>query len=83
MGIYDEYGSRRVQMKCRQGGYVQMDHFVVGQEVPLTDGIFVGVEGFIVVKDGVFIAEFPLLYDKRGGVIVPRDALHAPKYDPD
>jgi len=47
-------------------------HFEVGDNVRdggIEDGVHVGYGGVVVVKDGVFVAEFECLIDKYGGTI--------------
>ena len=66
MGIYDTYGDFGMQIKV---GHVEMRSYKIGDKVPLHDGIFVAHEGAVVVKDGIFIAEFRSLWSKWGDCI--------------
>lgn len=68
MGCYDTFGKLGVQLKCTE---CRMDYFNIGDEVPLTDGIYVGYEGCVVVYHGKFVAELPLdaITDKWGSPI--------------
>ena len=68
MGVYDTYGKTRVQIKAGNDG-MSMNDFFVGDKVPLPDGIYIGYEGTIIVKDGVFIAEALFIKDKYGGIL--------------
>lgn len=70
MGIYDTYGD--VQVKV---GDVCLREFGVGDKVDIPDGIYCGHEGLIVIKDGIFIAEFPAVYTKWGNIISPEIIL--------
>ena len=62
MGLYNTYGN--VQMKC--GDYRQFQTYKIGDKCDLEDGIYIGWEGAIVIKDGKFVAEFPTIHDKFG-----------------
>lgn len=65
MGCYDTFGELGIQLKCTE---CLLDHFNVGDKVPLPDGIYVGYEGCVVVYQGEFVAELPLeeVRDKWG-----------------
>jgi len=62
MGIYDYY--ENMQMKI---GDVQMNTYKVGDSVDISDGVYVGYEGVVVIKDSVFVAFFEEMLDKWGG----------------
>lgn len=62
MGLYNTYGN--VQIKC--GNYHEFRTYEIGDKCDLSDGIYIGLEGAIVIKDGKFIAEFSDLNDKYG-----------------
>ena len=68
MGVYDTYGKNGVQIKAGNDG-MSMNDFSVGDKVPLSDGIYVGYEGAVIVKDGIFIAEALFIKDKYGGIL--------------
>jgi hypothetical protein len=72
MGIYDTYGNLEMQMKV---GDVCMNRFSVGDKVHISDGVYLCYEGVLVIKDGIFIAEFEYLLDKRGWRIPVKDLL--------
>lgn len=64
MGNYDTLGS--IQLKC---GNCEYENYNIGDTVPFADGVYVGYGGCAVVVGGKFVAEFPSLIDKYGGVI--------------
>ena len=70
MGIYDIYGN--VQIKI---GNVEMNCYKIGEKVHLSDGIYVGHEGIVVIIYGKFAAEFEILYSKWGDEITPEQIL--------
>lgn len=70
MGVYDTYGT--VQIKI---GPKRLKTYEIGAFVPLKDGIYLGIEGAIVVLGGVFVAEFSSLFTKWGGRIRPFDLI--------
>ena len=64
MGVYDCYG--RCQLKV---GPCELKVYDVGDKVPISDGIYLDYGGAVVIKDGVFVAEFEDLTDKYGSPI--------------
>ena len=71
MGTYNTYGDNGIQLKV---GDLCLQHFEVGSKVDIEDGIYIAYEGIIVIKDGIFIAEFDQLIDKWGGIL-PLDEI--------
>lgn len=59
--MYDTYGN--CQLKT---GECIGDNYEVGDKVPISDGIYLCNEGAIVIKDGIFVAEFESLVSKWG-----------------
>lgn len=70
MGMFDAFGRRSVQLK---NGECVLHCYNVGDEVydGYPDGIYVGVEGIIVIYGRKVVAELPVdcVRDKWGGVI--------------
>ena len=64
MGLYDTYAS--VQLKV--GPRVCKD-YVVGDSVPIADGVYVGWDGAVVVIGGQLAAVFSEVTDKWGNSI--------------
>lgn len=64
MGMYDTYGN--CQLKA--GSCIGSD-YKIGDKVPVSDGIYLCNEGAIVIKDGIFVAEFKSLASKWGDKI--------------
>jgi len=65
MGLFNSYGELEIQLKIDKDS-LTLKHYSIGEKVSLDDGIYIGFEGAIVIKDGVFIAEFDSLTDKWG-----------------
>ena len=63
MGSYDTYGKRKVQLKI---GECISAHYSLGEKVKISDGVYVGHEGVVVVKGGKLAAEFDCATDKWG-----------------
>jgi hypothetical protein len=78
MGMYDTYGKNGVQLKV---GENLCHYFKVGDPVDILDGVYVGYEGVIVIKDGIFIAEFDHITDKYGGPLKNDEVFHNPLSD--
>jgi len=74
MGVYDTYGKSGVQIKAGNDG-MSMNDFFVGDKVPLADGIYIGYEGTVVVKDEIFITEGLFLKDKWGAILNSRSMI--------
>ena len=70
MGTYDEYGS--VQLKV---GPCEMLDYDVGDKADIPDGVYVGHDGVVVIKDGIFIAEFSHLVTTWGDIVKPVTVL--------
>lgn len=71
MGTYSTYGE--VQLKVGDDG--EMPCFKVGDKTDIADGVYVGYEGAVVIKNGVFVAEFPDLFSKWGDIIECKDVI--------
>jgi len=54
-----------------------MKTYQVGDVVPLEDGVHVAYEAVIVVQHGKFIAEFPHLITKYGGIVSCESILNS------
>ena len=66
MGVYNTYGEKAAQIKL---GDCCLRHFNIGDKVDIKDGIYIAYESIIVIKGGIFIAEFDELNTKWGDVI--------------
>ncbi len=77
MGVYDTYAN--VQLKI---GPCELKHYNIGDAVPILDGIYVGYEGIVVIKNCIFVAVFKELGTKWGTTIDMDDTLnmHNPIY---
>ena len=64
MGIYNIYNG--IQLKI---GIVEMKDYNIGDRVSIPDGIYVGYEGAIVIKDGILLETYDRLIDKWGNEI--------------
>lgn len=69
MGVYDEVGDRGIQIKCIDGP--MLNQYGIGDDIPLPDGLFIGFEGWFVVKDGKVLCEGSDIYNKWGGELSP------------
>jgi len=61
MGLYDCYGNCQLKI-----GPCELDVYDIGDKVSIPDGIYIDYGGLVVIKDGVFVAEFEDLTDKYG-----------------
>ena len=64
MGIYNTYGENGLQLKV---GDLSLRHFDIGDKVDIEDGVYFEYGGVIVIKEGIFIAEYKGFFDKWGG----------------
>jgi len=53
--MYDEFGDNRVQLKV--GPCIGV-HYKVGDTIGISDGLYIGYEGVVVIKDHIFVSEF-------------------------
>jgi len=74
MGCYNTYGG--VQLKVEPEEDLLLTDYKVGRKVPISDGVYVGQEGVVVVTGGRLTAVFPVLHDKWGGDILPLDVVN-------
>ena len=72
MGMYDEFGDNRIQLKI---GPCDLSHYRIGMTVPVDDGIYIAYEGAVVVKDGKLVATDLKLFDKWGKLIEPGEYI--------
>ena len=74
MGMYNIYGENEIQIKA---GERTLTQYHIGDKTDLPDGIYIGYEGAVVIREGKMIAESRLLYDKWGGEIHFSDIIDA------
>lgn len=72
MGMFDNFDG--IQIKA---GPCEMLHFDIGDKAPIADGVYVGYEGVVVIKGGVFVAAFDNLFDKWGDVVDTHEILNS------
>jgi len=64
---YDYYEG--CQIKVGTGTTREFHTYKVGDDVPIPDGVYLAYEGVVVVKDGIFFAQFDSLQHKWGEAI--------------
>jgi len=70
MGVYNTYGN--TQLKINEG---TLKEFKIGDKVDISDGVYVGHEGVVVIKEGKMTSEFDNLTTKWGSVVTPEEVL--------
>ncbi len=70
MGIYNTYG--KVQLKV---GELDMANYKIGDKVRISDGVYVGHDGIVVIIKGKFVAEFKNIVTTWGDSITPKKIL--------
>ncbi len=75
MGVYDYYGDRGIQLKIGLDDEWPLHHFKIGDKVILDDGLYVGLEGIILIRDGIFVQEFKGMTSKLGSFLSAREIL--------
>jgi len=75
MGIYDTYAGE-IQLKVNLLAD-EMRDFEIGDKVPLANGVYLGYEGIVIVRNGVFTDYFPeeYLFDKYGDRVDVKEIL--------
>lgn len=76
MGVYDTYrdGDTTVQIKVNHG---TMDVYELGQSCPLDDGVYIGHEGVVAVRDSKVVGVFTNAYSKWGDELNTRDVIRS------
>lgn len=74
VGSYDTYGKQNVQLKT---GPCTMEHYDVGAQVGIPDGIHIGLDGFAVVWKGILQHVYGFAIDKWGNIVEPKDFIEA------
>ena len=70
MSVYDTYGPTHIQLK---NGPRRMYHYEIEDDVAIPDGVYVGLEGVVVIIGGILAETFGALYTKQGISISLRD----------
>jgi len=73
MSIYDTVTEKKIQIKCTPEPC--MHHYFVGDRIPLKDGLYLGNEGWFVVKKGRVINYGTKIYTKWGDKITLKKVL--------
>lgn len=73
MGVYDIVGKKEIQIKCTPEP--KMDHYDIGDEISLKDGLYLGYEGFFVVGKGKVKYSGDKIFTKWGDKINPKKVL--------
>jgi hypothetical protein len=63
MGMYDTVGKEQIQIKLLEN---TMEHYKEGSDIDLWDGLYIGYEGWFVVKDKKVIISGKDIYTKWG-----------------
>jgi hypothetical protein len=64
MGMYDTYGGCQIKI-----GDPSLKDFVIGDKTDIPDGIYITLDGIIIIKNGTFIGENEKIFDKWGNEI--------------
>jgi len=70
VGVYDCYGDCQLKV-----GPCELNAYKIGDKVFIPDGIYLDYGGAVVIKDGVFVAEYKSLTDKYGTPINIHDLV--------
>lgn len=73
MGVYDIVSKIRIQIKCTPEP--KMTHYDIGDEISLKDGLYLGYEGWFVVKKKKVLNCGEDIYTKWGDKINPKKVL--------
>jgi len=73
MGMFDTVGPDGFQIKC---AYRVLDHYNIGDDIPIADGLYLTLEGWFIVVNGK-VAECGVdIYNKWGGRLEARDIIN-------
>jgi hypothetical protein len=70
MGMFDTFGT--TQLKA---GECLLHQYEIGDSVPLKDGVYAGADNFVVIQNGMFVAELEKLYDNFGSSTTTPDEI--------
>ncbi len=70
MGIYETYG--KTQLKINN----DFKDFKIGDKASIPNGVYVGLEGIVVIIKGRFVGEFNYLKSKWGDIITPDEIIN-------
>jgi len=73
MGIYDTVSEKHIQIKCTPNPCLH--HYFVGEKIPLDDGLYLGFEGWFVVRKGKVREYGDRVFSKWGDEIKLEDIL--------
>ncbi len=79
MGMYDTYGPDGFQLKV---GPCLMVDYQIGDSVPIEDGVYIALEGVVVVIDGKLAATFNKATTKWGEELNISEIINDEKYHP-
>jgi len=68
MGCFDTVGKEYIQLKCTE---CIMAHYEIGDKIPLSEGLYISYEGWLVVKNDKVLMTGTHIYDKWGNVLEP------------
>jgi hypothetical protein len=76
MGTSDLYG--KYQLKI---GDTLCKGYKIGDTVHIPDGVYASFEGFVVIVDHKFVAEFDHIHTKWGGCIFPKEVININRFE--
>lgn len=71
MGVYNVYAG--VQLKV--GENLDLTEYKIGDEVPLKNGIYIGYEGIIIIRNKKLVECYNFMWDKWGEIIKLEEIL--------
>lgn len=74
MGMFDTYTDGKVEIQLKVGP-CDMDIYRIGDEVPISDGIYLGYSGFVAIKKSRLIVVSEKLTDSWGTTYDPVDLI--------
>lgn len=78
MGIYTTYGNVQIKIDNDKKSN-PLKQYIIRDKVPIDDGVYIGREGIIVIKDHIFIAEFNDMKNKYGKSFTYNDIIFKKK----
>jgi len=74
MGVYDTVGEENIQIKCTLDP--EMVHYDIGNSITLADGLYIGYEGWFVVKKQKVKMTGKKVFDKWGNRLKHIDIIN-------
>lgn len=80
MGVFNSYSNKKISVQLKIGinknrSNLCLKNFKIGEKVDIKDGIYVGHEGFVCIKNGILVAVERYITSKWGHKILSKKVI--------